>query len=312
MTQTRGNGPLRYLSRSDVGALLPEPAVQRDLAETTYRALAAGRVEQPPKPGIHPREGAFIHAMPTYLRDEDVAALKWVAGYAANKARGLPYISGIVIVNDPETGEVAAIMDAREITAARTAAASAVCVRHFAPEGWQAAALIGFGEQARYHSELLQSLHPDIRLSGYDRHPERVSNGAHPAVSARAAVADADVVVTSIPLSTNPTPSIAHADLRDRSLVVAIDFDASVATDVAEQADLFLVDDREQFDYYRELGYFAGWRAPDATIGAALHDHRRGDRVLCCPLGVAALDAAFAAQILRAATEAGLGQSLSP
>ena len=111
-------------------SLLPPLTDQLDLVESTYRAVAAGKVELPPKPGIHPRKDSFIHAMPAYLRDDDVAALeKWVAGYPENKARGLPYISGLILVNDAETGLPAAIMDAAEITARerrpRAASASA-------------------------------------------------------------------------------------------------------------------------------------------------------------------------------------------
>ena len=66
--------------------------------------MAAGSVQLPPKVAVHPRENAFLHAMPSYLADEDVAALKWVAGYPQNKNRGLPYISGLIVVNDAETG----------------------------------------------------------------------------------------------------------------------------------------------------------------------------------------------------------------
>jgi len=90
---------LLYLSRADVSALLPDVTEQLDLVEATYRSLAAGRVELPPKPGVHPRKDSFLHAMPAYLRDEDVVALKWVGGYPANKQRGLPYITGLVVVN---------------------------------------------------------------------------------------------------------------------------------------------------------------------------------------------------------------------
>ena len=110
-----------YLRRGEVAGLLPEIPAQLDLVEATYRSVGAGRVELPPKPGIHPRKDSFIHAMPAYLRDEDVAALKWVAGYPANKQRGLPYISGLIVVNDAETGLPTAVMDGAEITAARTA-----------------------------------------------------------------------------------------------------------------------------------------------------------------------------------------------
>ena len=83
---------LLHLSREEVAGLLPTVPEQIDLVERTYVALGEGRVELPPKPGIHPRKDSFIHAMPAYLRDEDVAALKWVAGYPQNKERGLPYI----------------------------------------------------------------------------------------------------------------------------------------------------------------------------------------------------------------------------
>src|SRR5438445_7919414 len=109
------------LSRAEVRSLLPPIPEQIDLVEETYLELAAGEVEQPPKPGIHPRPDAFIHAMPAYLRRQDVAAIKWVSGYASNPAQGLPYINGLIVVNDPATGVPTAVLDAAEITAARTA-----------------------------------------------------------------------------------------------------------------------------------------------------------------------------------------------
>ena len=64
---------LLFLSRAEVAGLLPDVQAQLDLVERSYRALAAGRVELPPKPGVHPRKDSFLHAMPAYLRDEDVA-----------------------------------------------------------------------------------------------------------------------------------------------------------------------------------------------------------------------------------------------
>ena len=151
--------------------LLPSVSDQLDLVEETYRAVGAGRVELPPKPGIHPRPDSFIHAMPAYLRDDDVAALKWVAGYPANKERGLPYITGLIVLNDPETGVPAAIMDGAEITAARTAAASGVCIRRFAPEDWSRAAVLGAGEQGRFHAQVLRELNPEVAIRAWDPAP---------------------------------------------------------------------------------------------------------------------------------------------
>src|SRR6266852_1403856 len=104
-----------YLSRADVeaaGVTMPE-IIER--VEAALRERGAGRAEMPPKPGIHPGpapagSGAppttdnFIHAMPASLPALGAAGVKWVSGFPGNAARGLPYISGLLILNDPETG----------------------------------------------------------------------------------------------------------------------------------------------------------------------------------------------------------------
>jgi ornithine cyclodeaminase/alanine dehydrogenase-like protein (mu-crystallin family) len=95
-----------------------------------------------------------------------------------------------------------------------------------------------------------------------------------------------------------------------RRLIVAIDFDASIGADVVEQADLFIVDDRAQFDYYRSLGYFKKWRDPDATIGEVIGSSPSANNIVCCPLGVAVLDAVFAANVLDRAAQQQEGQQL--
>jgi alanine dehydrogenase len=301
---------LLYLRRDEVAALLPSLSEQLDLVEATYRAVAAGKVELPPKPGIHPRRDSFIHAMPAYLRDEDVAALKWVAGYPANKARGLPYISGLIVVNDAETGLPAAIMDAAEVTAARTAAASGVCIRKWAPEGWGEVAILGCGEQGRYHAKVVEKLNPKARIRAYDPHPERVAElqgHVEVAESPAEAVRGADVVVTAGPIVDDPASPLGPDWLGERWLALPIDFDFYFSRETVAAADLFLVDDVEQFEYYRSQGHFRDWPAPAGTVG---EQHDRASGVLCCNLGVGALDAAFAARILARAADAGVGTEL--
>jgi alanine dehydrogenase len=302
---------LLYLSRTEVRELLPPLEQQLDLVEATYRALGDGRVELPPKPGIHPRPDSFIHAMPAYLRDEDVAALKWVSGYPANKARGLPYISGLIVLNDPDTGLPVAVMDGAEITAARTAAASGVCIRRWAPAGWGEAAILGCGEQGRFHARVLASLNPDVRIRAYDPHPERIEQlegNVAPAASWEEAVRGSEVIVSAGPIVEDPEPPIGPGDLAERVLALPIDFDFYFRADAIAAADLFLADDVDQFEYYRSLGHFQGWPEPDGTVG---EDHEPRPRVVCCNLGVGALDAAFAQRVLEAARANGAGTELS-
>jgi alanine dehydrogenase len=301
---------LVYLSRREVVSLLPPLGEQLHLVEETYKAVAAGRVELPPKPGIHPRKDSFIHAMPAYLRDDDIATLKWVAGYPENKARGLPYISGLIVVNDAATGLPAAVMDAAEITAARTAAASGVCIRKWAPDGWSEVAILGCGEQGRYHAKVVGNLNPDARIRAYDPHPERVAElegRVEAAATPAEAVEGADIVVSAGPIVEEPESPLGPHWLGERWLALPIDFDFYFSRDTVAAADLFVVDDVDQFDYYRSQGHFRDWPAPAGTVG---EHHEPRPRVLCCNLGVGALDAAFAARVLARATAEGLGIEL--
>jgi alanine dehydrogenase len=306
---------LRFLSRAEVAGLLPDIPEQLELVERTYRSLAAGRVELPPKPGVHPRPDSFVHAMPAYLRDEDVVALKWVAGYPANKERGLPYITGLIVLNDAETGLPLAIMDGAEITAARTAAASGVCVRRFAPAGWRRAAILGCGEQGRFHATLLRALQPEVRIRAWDPHPERIERlgeGVEAAADWEDAVAGAEVVVTAGPIVEHPSSPLRPGQLGERWLALPIDFDFYMGAEAIAAADLFLADDVGQFEYYRSLGHFQGWPAPAGSVGEGLGREASPERVVCCNLGIGALDAAFAHIVLERARTAGAGTELVP
>jgi ornithine cyclodeaminase/alanine dehydrogenase len=304
---------LLYLTREEVSTLLPRVVPdQLDLVERTYRAVAAGRVELPPKPGIHPRPDSFIHAMPAYLRDDDVAVLKWIAGYPANKDRGLPYINGLIVVSDPETGVPLAVMDGAEITAARTAAASGACIRRWAPAGWTRAAILGCGEQGAFHARLVRELNPGVHVSAYDPHQSRAEAvGDSVASDPRVAVEGADVVVTAGPILDNPDSPLSADWLGERWLVLPIDFDLYFQSGAIAAAELFAVDDLGQFDYYRSLGFFRGWPAPDGSVGEALERDGAPARVACANLGIGALDAAFAKVVLDAALEAGTGTKLA-
>jgi ornithine cyclodeaminase/alanine dehydrogenase len=262
---------------------------------------------------VHPRKDSFLHAMPAFLRDEDVVTLKWVAGYPANKARGLPYVTGLIVVNDAETGLPIAIMDGAEITAARTAAASGVCVRRFAPSGWSRAAILGCGEQGLFHARLLHALNPGVSVRAWDPHPERIArlgDLAEAAASWEDALVGAEVIVTAGPIVEDPASPLRPEQLGERWLALPIDFDFYFGSEAVAAADLFLADDVDQFEYYRELGHFQGWPAPAGNVGEGLTREGSPERVVCCNLGIGALDAAFANAVLERARAAGAGVEL--
>jgi len=296
--------PPRFLERETVASLLPPVAEQIRLAGQVFRSMARGEVELPPKVGVHPRGDAFLHAMPAYLRDLDVVALKWVSGYPENPSRGLPYISGVIVVNDAETGIPLAVLDAAEITAERTAAASGVCVEAFARDGWKVAAVLGCGEQGRYHARMLRALDSGCEIRAFDLVRERAEalcDDVRVVDDARSAVAGADVVVTAGPIVLDPPSPIDASWVENGTLLLPIDFDFYVSADAVSSRDLFLVDDVDQYLAYRDHGYLRSWPDPHASLGEALERRLSGGRVLCANLGVGALDAAFAHAVLSRA-----------
>ncbi|MCG8565489.1 MAG: hypothetical protein MI747_10455, partial [Desulfobacterales bacterium] len=110
-----------YLSQDDVKHVGLTMAEIIEAVERGFVEMGNGRVEMPPKPGIHPGDGGdnFIHAMPAYIPAMDAAGVKWVSGYPGNQDKDLPYINGLLILNDPSNGMPLAVMDCSWITAMR-------------------------------------------------------------------------------------------------------------------------------------------------------------------------------------------------
>ena len=121
-----------YLSRRDVESLEISMREVLEVVDHGFLLKGLGKTEMPPKRGIHTRANAFIHAMPAYVKEEEIAGLKWVSGYPGNMDKGLPYITGLLALNDPETGIPMAVMDCAWITAARTGASVGVSAKFLA------------------------------------------------------------------------------------------------------------------------------------------------------------------------------------
>jgi alanine dehydrogenase len=336
---SRGPG-LRYLSAADVAAAMPPLEERLRLAERTMAALADGSAELPPKIGVHPRpDGSFAHAMPALLRapghgtedasSGDLLGVKWIAGFPANRATGMPAIHGLVLLTDPATGAPTAILDAAPITAERTAAVSGVAIARFAPAvagRAPQAAILGAGVQGRSHLGVIAHLVPGVELTIFDRHPERATalaaeardapgiERARAASSAIEATRSADVIVTAASFAPPAERQALTPDwLAPDVLVVAVDYATYVAASVARSAAIFLVDQREQFLANREAGAFDGYPDPTATLGEAIlaaTARPATGRVLVSHLGVGLADLVFGDAILRRAIAAGLGTVL--
>ncbi|HUD70471.1 MAG TPA: ornithine cyclodeaminase family protein [Dongiaceae bacterium] len=324
---------LLYLSRADVeaaGVTMPEII---DRLAIMFREKGHGRTEMPPKPDLHPGPPGsdnFIHAMPAYCGALGAAGLKWIAGFPGNRALGLPYVNGLIVLNDVETGMPLAVMDATWITAMRTGAASAIAARHLARADSALLAITGCGVQARTNLEALAAVLPRLRtVRAYDIHPERASAYAEEmgrrfphlevqaAAGPRAAIEGADVIVTAAPIRRRPEPVIEAAWFREGALGLPLDYDSSWTPAAMATADRFYTDDTAQLLATRERGDFFQQIPPVfADLGdvvAGLKEGRRapGERLLCLNMGIALDDMATAPLVLERARERGLGTRLT-
>src|SRR6185503_9027933 len=130
---------------------------------------------------------------------------------------------------------------------------------------------------------------------------------------ARAAIEPADVVITAASFAPRDQRQQMTSDwLRPGATVVPVDYATMCAAEVARDAALFLVDERDQFLANREAGNFDGYPDPTSTLGEAIlaGKPRPAGRVVVTHLGVGLADVVFADVIVRAATAAGRGTTL--
>lgn len=318
---------LLYLSRTDVEAAGVRMREVIDALEAAFREHGEGRVEIPPKPGVHPRPDAFIHAMPAYIPALRSVGIKWVSGYRDNARRGLPYVAGLLILNDEETGLPLVVMDCTWITAMRTGAATAVAARYLARPESATIALLGCGTQGRSNLEALRELFPLKRVVAYDIVPEQTTRFAADvearwelpvaeAATPREAVEAADLVITSGPILRIPHATIKAGWLRPGTFASSVDYDSYWDRAALREVSKFCVDDLLQLQHNQARGYLQDVPPVYATVGELVAGKKPGredplERTVACNLGLALGDMATAPLVYQRAVERGLGTWLS-
>jgi ornithine cyclodeaminase/alanine dehydrogenase-like protein (mu-crystallin family) len=321
------NSEILYLSRTEIENLkIPIQDVIK-VVEEAFREKAKEKVEVPPKPGIHPQKDAFIHAMPAYLPKSKVAGVKWVSGFPENPKHGLPYISGLLILNDLETGFPICVMDCTWVTAKRTGAATAVAAKHLAKEDSQTLGILGCGVQGRNNLEALLAMFKSLEeVKAYDVSADNLHRYVQdmtakhgikivPAESPRKAVENCNIVITAGPILKNPQPVIEAAWFKDGGFACPLDFDSYWKPETMHSMDKFCTDDKEQLAYYRTQGYFSGIPSVYAELSEIISGEKPGrenhkERIMSMNLGLAIEDMATAKLVYERAKKEGAGTKL--
>lgn len=240
-----------------------------------FVGLATGEAKALPKANLDLGPGHFFQAMVAADERTDRAAVKWVA---VAPAGGTTAIRSHIILSRRSTGELLATIDADPITAARTAAMSAIAAQHLARPDSASIAFIGCGTQARSHLAALADVLPSLsRVMALGRRRESAEAFAAEARGAgfdavatddpRSTIQRADIVVSSVGIGAVTEPFIDAAWLKPGAFVTAPDLARAWHPASFENFDLAATDERLQSRQLVEKGRmpFAGPFDADLT-----------------------------------------------
>jgi ornithine cyclodeaminase/alanine dehydrogenase-like protein (mu-crystallin family) len=185
------------LSRDAVFAAVP-PLRAYEAVRDGFVRHARGEWTMQPKVYVTNYPAGDFRAMPAL--GGGYALLKWVTSFPGNPARGLPTVTGLVLLSNAETGALEAVLDAAAVTALRTAAAGVIAAEELGRPGGSTA-VVGLGVNGAETARLLRARGAEPLV--WDVDPERLETsarelGARPADSLEQVLA-ADAVVTVTP-----------------------------------------------------------------------------------------------------------------
>jgi alanine dehydrogenase len=152
------------VSRAETEGLLDLDELRRAVGRA-MADVSAGRASMPPRIAATVEDrGAILAAMPAYLPGLGGLAAKLVSLFPGNAGTGRPTHQAVVVVFDAATGEPAALLDGTWMTAARTAAGSALSVELLARRDARVLAILGTGVQARSHAAAVVRVRPFERV----------------------------------------------------------------------------------------------------------------------------------------------------
>ncbi len=309
-----------YLSNADIEACGVSLAEVDAAVEAMFAAKAAGSALMKPKIALHVTNRPLFLASAGVMEEPPYAGVKWV-GVAGNAERGLPHIAGLIVLSDALTGMPVAILDARWITAVRTAAITAVAARRLARPDSASIGFVACGVQARAHLAALRPHFPIARVRAYSRRlatarafaEEARAQGleAEAVAEPRAALEGMDLVVTSTPAVPRTPPFLDAAWLSPGSFTGLVDMGLSWISGTLPALDRVVTDDIAQAGSER-LAYakpFDGDVA-DLVTGALAGRESPEERTALLFAGVGLADVAVAAAVYDRATAEGIGRLL--
>ncbi|WP_104202273.1 cyclodeaminase [Billgrantia saliphila] len=262
---------MKLYQRDEIAAAvgIDEEALRQ--VEAGFAALGRGEAVQPPILSMSMEEfNSEVDVKTAHLKGWERFAIKVSTGSFDNPKRGLPSLSGLMMLFSAETGRVEAVLfDDGYLTMVRTAVAGAIAAKHLSRRTSRRVAVIGAGEQAHRQVEALRLVRDIDILDVWTRRRESAEAYAddmrrqglevHLHDSVRAACEQADIIVTATP---SREPLLQARDLPEGVHVTAMGSDSPDKRELDEsvltRADAFVCDTRAQSEHNGELKVFAG------------------------------------------------------
>lgn len=324
------------LTRSEINELVAMPEVI-ETVEKTFKGMGEGDVINPPKVHLDLGDGnsglpysAGMNAMPAYVGWQKIAGLKFIGGWEGNPSKGLPYLSGMIFLVNPQDGQFLAVMDGILITNFRTGAQAAVALKYLIKNSKEPIiGLFGAGAQGRTQTLAVCTAFNVKELRVYDVNP-----------NASRAFAEEMTQKVNVPIKIMDKPedvtigcdaviSVTHAknqfitnDMIGRGVtVLPLGSFRECADDLILSVDKIIVDNIEQCLHRGTLKAVVESGKLNrsniyATIGEIVAGKKAGresaeERIMCITIGMGALDVAVASLIYEKALAKGVGTTFS-
>ncbi len=299
-----------------------------DLTRTALLAHGQKDYEMPAKVGVHPYEEVFYHAMPAYVPPKNAVGLKWIECYPSNPAKfNLPQTTGLLVINDVESGCPLALMDATWVTAMRTPAVTALAAQALHPDA-KTFGMFGCGvqgiEHCRFIVHTLKNLEKiyvnDIKEEAMDNLVKTVQ----PEIDVEIVpTKDPETVAKSCEVMSSATVILLEqlSVVKDEwvsggQTILPCDLNTFWEPVISRRADKYIVDSAEEHHLFAEMGYFPdglpeiACETGEVLAGSAPGRQKPEELIVCSNIGMAVCDVVVGKEVFRQALEKDMGRIL--
>lgn len=305
-----------------------------DICDKTFQGYGEGTTINPTKVNLdlgeispYPPYQGFMNAMPAYVGWLDVAGIKWAGGNLGKRRElGLPYITSMILLIDPEIGNFTAAMDGAYITNLRTGAQTTVALKYMLEKKSIKIGLYGAGMQGHTQTLAISELFDIEELTIYDVYKEAAMKFAEDMKDVvkgkiivadkpeEAAVGDAIICVTQ-----SKEKFLKNEWIKPGTIVFPMGSYQECDDDFILSADKIVVDHIGQCLHrgaLAELNHQGKVTEEhkyttigELAYGSKVHKIQPDERILCIPIGTGAMDIAVAGVVYNKAVEKGIGST---